>query len=69
MSRLSILSAERQHSGIYSCSIINSTSATVDVQILNGKQLCVRVCFARFASVILSGRFSIDRPTVMAAMH
>lgn len=36
ISRLSILSAERRHSGIYSCSIINSTSTTVDVQILNG---------------------------------
>lgn len=36
ISRLSILSAERQHSGLYACSIINSTSATVDVQILNG---------------------------------
>ncbi|XP_031636316.1 uncharacterized protein LOC116349159 [Contarinia nasturtii] len=36
-SRLSILSAERQHSGIYACSIINSTTATVDVQILNGE--------------------------------
>lgn len=37
ISRLSILSAERQHSGIYACSIINSTSATVDVQILTGR--------------------------------
>lgn len=36
ISRLSILSAERQHSGIYACSINNSTTATVDVQILNG---------------------------------
>lgn len=35
-SRLSILSAERQHSGLYACSINNSTTATVDVQILNG---------------------------------
>lgn len=36
-SRLSILGAERQHSGSYSCLILNSTSAMVDVQILNGK--------------------------------
>lgn len=36
-SRLSILSAERRHSGVYACSINNSTTATVDVQILNGE--------------------------------
>lgn len=35
-SRLSILSAERRHSGVYACSINNSTTVTVDVQILNG---------------------------------
>lgn len=39
ISRLSILSAERSHSGSYSCSISNSTAAVVDVQILNG------ICF------------------------
>lgn len=36
VSRLSILSAERSHSGVYSCSVSNSTSAIIDVQILNG---------------------------------
>lgn len=37
ISRMSILSAERTHSGVYSCSVSNTTTATVDVQILNGK--------------------------------
>lgn len=36
VSKLSILTAERLHSGVYSCSVSNSTSAIVDVQILNG---------------------------------
>lgn len=36
ISRLSILSAERVHSGIYSCSIDDSVTTNVEVQILNG---------------------------------
>lgn len=38
-SRLSMSNAQRMHSGVYSCSVFNTTSAIVDVQILNGKLL------------------------------
>lgn len=36
-SRISIIHAEKVHSGTYSCSIDNTTSSTVNIQILMGK--------------------------------
>jgi hypothetical protein len=36
-SRISIIQAEKSHSGSYVCSVTNSTFATVNIQILMGK--------------------------------
>lgn len=62
-SRLTILRADRTHSGIYSCSLLNITSTLVHVQILNGEMpaavqhnhaACCNTYFKLFSIILLS---------------
>lgn len=52
-SRISILVADRSHSGTYSCSLMNTTATVVNVQVLNG-ELLAEVIYLRVVGVFKS---------------